>query len=77
MKGCLQLLVEDEMGFYEVTLPKNQVALFSSTKNLAIWELVVARDIGHFEGTKLGDFALKLETCESLCHFPELDMSEA
>ena len=77
MKGCLEILVENEVSLDEVTFPKNQVALFGSTEYLTVWELVVARDIRHFEGTKLSNFTLKLETGEGLCHLPELHMGEA
>ena len=37
---------------------------------------MVARDVGHFQGAKFGDFTLKLESGESLGHLPELHVGE-
>jgi hypothetical protein len=63
------------MCFDELTLPDNESSIFSSSYYLTIREFIEGGNIGQVELTKLGNLILEFQTCESLGHFPELDVS--
>lgn len=75
VEGNLFLNIKHKMRLNELTFPTDEITGFSSTNDFTIRQLIESCLIGQFELTEFGDFTLKFETCESLGHLPELNVT--
>ena len=75
VKGSLPLNIKHKMRLDELTFPNNEVTILTSTDNLTIWQFIESSLIRQFELAEFSDFTLELKTCESLGHFPELNVT--
>jgi hypothetical protein len=75
MERNLVFNIEHEMSLNKLTLPNDECSIFSSTDDLAVWKLIERSLIGQLKLTELSNLSLKLQTCESLGHLPEPNMS--
>lgn len=60
VEGGLLLLIEDQMGLHQVTVPENEGSVLGTAEHLAVGELTYPGDVGEFELTELTDFTLQL-----------------
>ena len=77
VEGGFRLLVEDQVRFHQVTVPKNEGSVLGTAEDLAVGELADAGDVGKFELAEFSDFSLELQTGEGLRHFPKTDVTGA
>lgn len=77
VKRRLGLLIEHQMGFDEVSVPKNESAVLSTAEDLPVGEFADTGDVRELELAEFSNFSLELESSECLCHLPEADVARA